>query len=128
MLAVLAGGCGSSTRAVNTISLPPRPSTPATLQILFPAPNSQVSRNVAVTMRLANAHLVPPTQVGGAILPDRGHIHLLLDGQLIAMPLQLSARLPRLSAGMHTVEAEFVASDHLAFANRVVAAVTFHVR
>ena len=44
------------------------------------------------------------------------------------MPLQLAEPLPTLSPGVHTVEAEFVASDHLPFANRVVAAVTFSVR
>ena len=71
---------------------------------------------------------MPPTQVGGAIFPDRGHIHVLVDGQLVAMPLQLTEPLPTLSPGMHTVQAEFVASDHLPFENRVVAAVTFRVR
>ena len=79
-------------------------------------------------MRLENAHLVPPTQVGGQLSGDRGHIHLSIDGQLIAMPLRLDERLPDLPPGPHTVEAEFVASDHLPFANRVVAAVTFRVR
>ena len=44
------------------------------------------------------------------------------------MPLRLVDRLPVLTAGAHTLEAEFVASDHLPFANRVVAAVTFDVR
>jgi len=79
-------------------------------------------------MRLAHAHLVAPTQIGGKLSPDRGHIHLSVDGQLVAMPLRLDERLPTLSPGPHTVEAEFVASDHLPFANRVVAAVTFSVR
>jgi hypothetical protein len=59
--------------------------------------------------------------------PDEGHIHLSLDGQLVAMPSQLTDPLPLLRAGSHTVEAEFVASDHLPFADRVVAAVTFTV-
>jgi hypothetical protein len=79
-------------------------------------------------MTLERAHLVPPTQVGGRLFSDRGHIHVLVDGQLVAMPLELTDPLPTLSPGVHTVEAEFVASDHLPFANRVVAAVTFRVK
>jgi len=81
-----------------------------------------------VTLRLDNARVVPAAQTGGAIRPDRGHVHLSLDGQLIAMPGRLSDRLPLLQPGSHTVEAEFVASDHVPFANRVVAAVTFRAR
>jgi hypothetical protein len=53
---------------------------------------------------------------------------LSLDGRLIAMPLRLAERLPKLQRGTHTVQAEFVASDHLPFDNRVVAAVTFDTR
>ena len=53
---------------------------------------------------------------------------MLVDGTLVAMPLRLTEQLPKLSPGSHTVQAEFVASDHLPFANRVVAAVTFSVR
>ena len=130
---VLAGvGCTSSSAAngpnVSSTSVSRRPSTPATLEIEFPAPNVVTGPSVSVVMRLNHAQLVPPTQVGGAIFPDRGHIHVLVDGQLVAMPLQLTEPLPTLSPGMHTVQAEFVASDHLPFENRVVAAVTFRVR
>lgn len=71
--------------------------------------------------------MVPPTQVGGTLRGDRGHIHLSVDGTLVAMPFQLTDRLADLSPGSHTLEAEFVASDHLSFSNRVVAAVTFEV-
>jgi hypothetical protein len=83
---------------------------------------------VDLVMQLAGAHLVPPTQVGGALRPDQGHIHVTVDGQLIAMPAVLTYRVSDLAPGTHTIEAEFVASDHLPFANRVVAAVTFQVQ
>jgi hypothetical protein len=79
-------------------------------------------------VQLAGAHLVPPTQVGGALRPDEGHIHVLVDGQLVAMPLALTYRVSNLAPGSHTIEAEFVATDHVPFANRVVAAVTFQVQ
>ena len=98
------------------------------LEILSPPPNATVGRDIDVEMHLDGAQLVPPAQVGGAIVGDQGHIHLLVDGQLIAMPYRLDTRVDDLTPGTHTVEAEFVASDHLPFANRPVATVTFDVR
>lgn len=130
---LIAAGCSSTSTAATggsgpTTAASARPKTNATLQIVSPAPNDRTGPDVRVTMRLDGAHLVPATQTGGAIRPDAGHIHLSLDGQLIAMPLRLTEGLPRLRSGEHTVQAEFVASDHLPFGNRVVAAVTFDVR
>jgi len=130
---LFATGCGASSNAATTGSNPTtssasRPTTDATLQIASPAPNARTGPNVLVTMRLAGARLAPATQTGGALRPDEGHIHLSLDGSLIAMPLRLAEQLPPLRRGPHTVEAEFVASDHLPFDNRVVAAVSFDVR
>jgi len=130
---VVAAGCTSTTTAATgsstlATSVSARPTTDATLQIVSPAPNARTGADVSVKMRLDNAHLAPPTQTGGAIRGDQGHIHLSLDGQLIAMPLRLAEGLPPLRPGVHTVQAEFVASDHLPFRNRVVAAVTFDVR
>jgi hypothetical protein len=125
VMALFVTNCGSSSSGRTAI--PVRPSTAATLQILAPTPNAHTGSRVRVSLRLDHAHLVPATQVGGILRPDEGHIHLSLDGQLVAMPSQLTDPLPLLRAGGHTVEAEFVASDHLPFADRVVAAVTFTV-
>jgi hypothetical protein len=121
-------GSGSSPTSGPATSAPARPSTAATLEILTPGPNEHTAQTVDVDLRLEHAHLVPGTQVGGLLRSDRGHIHLSVDGQLVAMPLRLRDRLPRLAPGSHTLQAEFVASDHLPFANRVVAAVTFDVK
>jgi hypothetical protein len=121
-----ATGCSSSSSRGDAPSA--RPTTSATLQIVSPAPNERTGTTVDVRLRLDDARVVPSTQVGGKIRPDQGHIHLLLDGQLVAMPSRLIDRLPRLTPGSHTVQAEFVATDHLPFANRVVAAVTFRAR
>ena len=49
-----------------------------------------------------------------------------VDGKLVTMTYGLSQQL-HLTPGTHTVQAEFVASDHRPFANRVVAAVVFQV-
>lgn len=132
-VALVAAGCSSGTTATTSGAAPtststPRPSTNATLEILSPSPNARTGPEVRVIMRLDNAHLAPATQTGGAVRPDEGHIHLSVDGQLVAMPLRLAEPLPPLRPGPHTVQAEFVATDHLPFDNRVVAAVTFDVR
>ena len=118
---VLVGACATNAPSG-------RPSTSARLQIASPAPNQITGRTVELVLRLEGAQLVPPAQVGGSLRPDRGHIHVSVDGQLVAMPLRLTDRVSALSPGSHTIQAEFVASDHLPFANRVVAAVTFRVR
>jgi hypothetical protein len=104
-----------------------RPSTHATLRIVSPAPNAVTGRTVDVKLLLSHAELVPPTQVGGKLVGDRGHIHVSVDGALISMTLQVDQSVTDLKPGIHTIQAEFVASDHLPFENRVVAAVTFRV-
>jgi hypothetical protein len=134
----LVAGCGSSSASTpadgpqssgqSRGQSTTRPPTSATLQILTPAPNQRTGTGVDVTLKLDHAHVVPASQIGGSLRGDEGHIHLTVDGQLVAMPMALADSLPRLTRGSHTLEAEFVASDHLAFANRVVAAVTFDVR
>jgi len=126
--ALVLAGTGCTSTSPSGTSLSRRPSTSATLEISSPAPNAITGRTINLVLRLEHARLVPPVQVGGRLFPDRGHIHVSVDGQLVAMPLQLTDPLPILSPGTHTVEAEFVASDHLPFANRVVAAVTFQVK
>jgi hypothetical protein len=120
------GGSGSS--ASTTTRLPARPATTARLEITAPAPNQVTGRDVNLVVQLANAHLAPPGLTGGILRGDRGHVHVSVDGQLVSMPYRLTDRLPPLAPGPHTVQAEFVASDHLPFSNRVVAAVTFRVR
>jgi hypothetical protein len=104
-----------------------RPETPARLQIVDPAPNARTGAHVELTLRLERARLVTPTE-GIDVVPDRGHLHISVDGQLVAMPSALQVTVPELTKGAHTISAEFVASDHLPFRNRVVAAVSFRVR
>ena len=113
-------GCASSTPAA-------RPETPATLQIRTPEPNATVGPNVDVRVVLRHAHLVPSMQIGGTVRPREGHLHFSVDGRIVAMTNRLSEPLRDLTPGEHTVEVEFVAADHLPFANHVVAAVSFQV-
>ena len=127
LAAALLPGCGSS-GSTATASAGNRPTTAAKLEITSPAPGAVTGRSVDLLLHLEHGRLVAPIQMGGRLYPDRGHIHVLVDGTLVAMPLRLVQPLPKLTRGVHTVEAEFVAADHLPFANAVVAAVTFRVK
>jgi hypothetical protein len=74
-------------------------------------------------MNLIGARVVQPAQ--GTLRGDEGHIHVSLDGSLVSMTYGTSQPLANLKPGQHTVQAEFVAIDHLPFKNRVIAAVIF---
>jgi hypothetical protein len=51
-----------------------------------------------------------------------------MDGKLVVMSYGTATRVTGLSPGEHTLQAEFVANDHLPFADRVVAAAIFTVK
>src|SRR5438876_138356 len=82
---VLAAGCGMRGRqaaapAVNQ----PRPHSTATLQILEPLPGSVIT-NTELRVRLAlnGGRIIQETTT--RLAPDEGHIHLLVDGQIVSM-------------------------------------------
>jgi len=104
----------------------PRPSSPAALKILEPK-NGAVVRASGTTMKvsLLNATLVPATSLD--ITPTDGHLHVLVDDQLISMTEGLEQTLPDLAPGTHVLRVEFVASDHVPFEPRVVTQAVFVV-
>jgi hypothetical protein len=119
---VTVGACspkGSSSAA--------RPSTTARLAITSPTPDETVPPNFTLSMDLIGAKVVAPTVTGGVLRGDEGHIHVSLDGKLISMAYGTSQDMMNIAPGPHTVQAEFVASDHNPFKNRVIAAVAFSV-
>src|SRR6202521_5486853 len=89
-LTLVPGACGRS--AASRAST--RPTTNASLQIASPGPNEIMGRRVEIVMTLSGAHLAPLTQSGNRLRPDRGHIHVLVDGTLVAMPVRLREELP----------------------------------
>ncbi len=103
-----------------------RPPSSATLSIVSPAPGQEVDgAAMDVVLDLEGGRIVD--QTSATVLPDVGHIHLSIDGHLVSMlegPKQL-LDIGGLSAGSHTLEAEFVASDHGPFRPAVTASVTF---
>jgi len=127
LLVVLIGftGCGSDKKS-SSPSVPERPATDARIQIVAPTPNQETGPDVTVQVKLIGAKEVP--QVSGPIKPDEGHIHVSLDGTVVAMAYSDSQTLKGLTPGQHSVQVDFVAVDHVPFKNRVTAAVLFRVK
>ena len=119
-------GCGSDKKSSAPSSTSQRPATDARIQILAPTPNQETGPDVTVQVKLIGAKEVP--QVTGPIKPDEGHIHVSLDGAVVAMAYGDSQKLPGLTPGQHSVQVDFVATDHVQFKNRVTAAVLFIVK
>ena len=118
-------GCGSDKKS-SAPSVPLRPPTAARVQIVAPTPNQETGPDVNVVVKLIGAKEVP--QVTGPVKPDEGHIHVSLDGQVVAMAYGDTQTLKALTPGQHSVQVDFVATDHLPFKNRVTAAVLFTVK
>jgi Family of unknown function (DUF6130) len=104
-----------------------RPSSPAVLKILSPT-NGEVVKgsDVKIEVSLTGARIVPATTTH--ITPDRGHLHVYLDNQLVGMNFATSDDVTGVVPGMHVLRVEFVASDHRPFDPRVFTAVTFQVK
>jgi hypothetical protein len=117
-------GCSKDKSA--TPKPPTRPATTARIQILAPTPNQETDPDVTVQVKLMNAKEVP--QVSGPIKPDEGHIHVSLDNAVVAMAYGDTQVLKGLTPGIHSVQVDFVATDHIPFLNRVTAAVIFCVK
>jgi hypothetical protein len=98
-------------------SLGPRPSSPATVEIVQPTSGQTVTgQTVHVVLRLNGATIVPQTST--AIRPDEGHVHLYVNGVLVSMNYGLEQDLP-IQPGSTVLKAEFVAADHAPFSPRV---------
>jgi hypothetical protein len=104
-----------------------RPSTNTKITILSPRPH-QVLRGdpatVRVRLRVTGARIV--TQTSTHLSPDKGHVHLYLDGMLVTMAYATSTTIDA-SPDIHRLRAQFVALDHAPFSPPVTASVTFRV-
>ena len=120
---ILAGGvaaCGGDSGSG-------RPASTAKIAILQPTPNQVTGPTPTVQLQLTGGTIVPFTST--KLVPNQGHIHLFVDDKLVSMTLGLTQVLPTpLPAGLHTLRAEFVATDHLPWANRVTTAILFTVQ
>jgi hypothetical protein len=104
-----------------------RPSSTAKLAIVLPKVGEVVhGSNVDLRVKLQDAKLVPATTTH--IVPDEGHLHVILDDTLISMTQGLEQTIPDVAPGEHRIMVEFVASDHAPFDPRVVSIVAFEVK
>jgi hypothetical protein len=129
-LGLAAVGCFSMATVLPFIIGPgslSRPTSAGQLAIVSPRP-AEIFRGdpaaVAVSLSLSDATIVRVTTIH--VVPNQGHVHLYLDGSLVAMT-GLEASLS-VAPGTHTLRAEFVASDHGPFSPPVMAEVTFEVQ
>ena len=126
-LAGCAGGGEGAGPSPASDTLGPRPSSPAKLAIVSPRNGATVPEaGGPLEVSLAKAKIVNITSRN--IKPDEGHIHVLVDERLVSMDYQLDGRLPKLGAGTHVVQVEFVAADHLPFEPRVLSQAAFVVK
>jgi len=120
VLAAVLAACsqpGGSTEPGPSGSLGPRPSSPATVEILQPAANATLTgTSVHVVLRLNGATIVPATTTD--IRPDQGHVHLYVNNVLVSMNYGLEQDIP-VQPGTIALKAEFVAADHAPFSPRV---------
>jgi hypothetical protein len=90
--------------------------------------NGEVVRgsDVKIRVALSGARIVPATTTH--ISPDKGHLHVFLDNQIVSMNFSTTDDIGNVKPGMHVLRVEFVASDHLPFNPRIFTAVTFQVK
>ena len=121
------GGNGASAAPTSTAAVAAeRPSSPARLTIEEPRQGQTVKQaRPELVLNLDGAKVVNQTTTH--VQGDEGHIHLYLDGKLVAMNYGLRQRLPQLTPGQHVVQVEFVAADHAPFDPRILTQSAFQV-
>ena len=135
LITVLLAACASSASTAGptaagsgSASLGPRPSSAAVVSIVKPVSGTAVTGStVHVVLSLTGATIV--TQTSTDIRPDQGHVHLYVDNVLVSMNYGLSIHpLTNVKPGNHTLEVEFVASDHRPWNPRIIQEVVFVVK
>lgn len=120
------GGQPGSSHGASVSVAGERPTTEATVRILSPDDGEVVRGDVEVAIELEGAEIASQTTTD--LRPDEGHIHVLVDDELVSMTEGLTQTLPDLEPGTHLLKIEFVANDHAPFEPRVIDAVAFEVR
>jgi hypothetical protein len=119
VLALAAAGCTGDGAPTHPAigSTGPRPSSPASVEIVSPAASTTVQGDTLhVALRLNGGTLVPQTTTD--IRPDEGHVHLYVNNVLVSMNYGLEQDIP-VQPGSTVLKAEFVAADHAPFSPRV---------
>lgn len=120
-LLIVAAACGGDDGG----AAGPRPSSTATIDIVSPDVGAVVpGPELLVELALEGGTIVE--RASKDLSPDKGHVHLKLDGRIVSQTFALSERIT-VEPGRHLLEAEFVAADHSPFDPRVLDTVTFTV-
>lgn len=130
VLAVTAAACGGGSDTPTptpTGFSGPRPASTGTLSIVSPT-DGQVIHGSTVNLKidLKDATIVPTTSTD--LKPNEGHIHVLLDDQLVSMTTGTELPIENVTPGHHVIQVEYVATDHGPFNPRVIAVVSFDVK
>lgn len=135
LVASACGGSGGTADGSASPSMPhgsvsmtagARPSTDATLSVVRPK-NGETIRGSDVPLKLKLEGGTISTSASTELVPDEGHLHVVLDDRLISMTSDLESVIPDVPPGTHLLKIEFVANDHAPFDPRVIAAVSFEV-
>jgi len=132
VLAISAAACGGSGGGSGGSPSPTptstqRPSSPAKIAIVSPKSGAVIhGTSLKLVLSLKGARVVKPTTTH--IVPTQGHVHVFLDNKIISMTYGLTQTVGGLTPGTHVLQAEFVASDHLPWDPRIIAAVSFTVK
>lgn len=119
------GDAGPTTASVSIAA--ERPTSTGALTIASPTNGERIAGDTAqLEIDLQGATIVDQTSTD--LQPDEGHLHVMVDGELVSMTSGTSQLLGDLAPGDHLVQVEFVANDHAPFDPRVLAAVTFEVK
>jgi hypothetical protein len=128
-LALLGSACGSAGAPADSPSPSSgsRPTSTAQLSILSPK-NGSVVKGPIVHLKLSLQGAQIVKQTSKYLSPDEGHVHVLLDGNLISMNYSLGDEIHDVGPGLHRIQVEFVATDHAPFDPRVTAITSFQVK
>jgi ABC-type uncharacterized transport system ATPase component len=121
------GGGEPERSSTPTPSAVDRPRSTAELAVTSPD-DGAILRGSTIDLRvnLDGARIVSQTTT--ELAADEGHLHVLLDDELVSMTEGTRQRISDVSAGLHRLTVEFVANDHAPFDPRVVTTVVFEVR
>ena len=100
--------------------------TTARIRIVAPQNGDVSGPTVHVKAELIGGTIVPLSDT--RLRPNSGHIHLLVDGQVQTMGVEVERDVSGLAPGTHILQMEFVDAQHRSFNPRVIAAVTVTVQ
>jgi hypothetical protein len=94
------------------------PAPDVTVEIQQPSDGDVMpaGRTFSLDVQIEGGELTDDTQSSD---PTRGHLHVFVDGELIAMPATPTPEV-QLEPGEHDVAVEFAAADHRSFSPKII--------